>query len=77
MRLHLLRVLIDGGALTSKVVVDRRAQALITDEMSGPGERRLEAATHLVLSLGAGFKARDAALDAEINALVITGFKMQ
>ncbi len=45
--------------------------------MRRPGERRLEAAAHLVLALRARLEALDAALDAELDALVIAGLEVQ
>ena len=60
-----------------QIVANRGPEARIHDPVHGPGVRRDEPAAHLVFALRAGFEARDAALDAELDALVVTGFEMQ
>ena len=45
--------------------------------MRRPRQRRLEAATHLVLSLCSGLEACKALTDAILDALVIAGLEMQ
>ena len=76
-RLHLVRIGSTAAPSLRKVVRDGRAKLRIGDVVRRPGERRLEAAAHLVLALGARLEASDAALDAELDALVVAGFEMQ
>src|SRR6185437_7150234 len=70
-------VVVDGVALALEVVADRLAEGGIADVMRRPRERRLEAAAHLVLALGAGLEAPDPALDAELDPLVVAGLEVQ
>src|SRR6187402_3644164 len=60
-----------------QIVTNRGTEARIHDPVHGPGVRRNEPPAHLVFALRAGFETRDAALDAELDALVVTGFEMQ
>src|SRR5262249_2760414 len=53
------------------------AELRIGDVMCRPGDRGLEAAAHLVLTLGAGLEALDAPLDTELDTLVIAGLEVQ
>src|SRR5215831_17661909 len=76
-RLHLRGIGIDGCAFALQIVPNRIAETRVRDGMGGPGERRLETSTHLVLALGARLEALDAALDAELDALVIARLEMQ
>src|SRR5206468_7407724 len=58
-------------------VLDRRAEVGIEDEMRTPGRARQVAAAELVLALGAGLDAGEAARDREVDRLVVAGFEMQ
>src|SRR5581483_8745459 len=49
----------------------------VGDVVRGPGDGGLEAAADLVLSLGAGLEPGDAAVDAELDALVVAGLEVQ
>ena len=70
-------VFVHVRAFAPQVVANGGPEAWIDDPVHGPGVRRDEAAAHLVFALRAGLEARDAALDAELDALVVTGFEMQ
>src|SRR6478736_5606508 len=67
----------DIGALALEVIVDGPAQAGIGDEVRGVGGPRQVAARDLVLALRAGLDMREAALDGEIDRLVVADLEMQ
>ncbi len=75
--IDLAGVFVHVRAFAPQVVADGGPEARIDDPVHRPGIRGYEAAAHLVLALRAGLEARDAALDAELDALVVAGFEMQ
>jgi hypothetical protein len=77
MPLNLFGVGVDGLALALEVFLDGVAELPVGDVVRRPGDGRLEAAADLVFALGAGLEAGDAALDAELDALVIAGLEVQ
>src|SRR5688572_13721747 len=70
-------VLLAVFTLAFQVVANRGAKARVHDPVHGPGGGRHESPRHLVLALRPGFETLDATLDAELDALVITGLEMQ
>ena len=77
MSLNLLSVGIDRLALAFEVLLDRVTELPVGNVVRRPGDGGLEAATDLVLALGAGLEAGNAALDAKLDALVLTRFEVQ
>jgi len=77
MSLDLERIGLDRRPLALEILADGGAELWIGDVMRRPGDRGLEAAAHLVLTLSAGLEALDAPLDAELDALVIAGLEVQ
>ena len=77
-RVDLARVLVDVRRL--RAAGSRRSRRGIADRRSSACDQVFagnEAAAHLVFALRAGLEARDAALDAELDALVVAGLEMQ
>ena len=77
MTLHLQRVGFHGARLARQVLGNGGAELRIGDVVRRPGDGGLESAAHFVFALGAGLETRDAALDAELDPLVVTRLEMQ
>src|ERR1700732_3973740 len=67
----------DIGALALEIIRDRAAQIGIGNVMRGVGGLRQVAARDLVLALRAGLDRFEAALDGEIDRLVVADLEMQ
>src|SRR5437899_722389 len=65
------------GALALQIIRNRPAQIGVGDEVRGPGGLRQVAARQLVLALRAGFDDLQAALDREIDRLIVADLEMQ
>src|SRR6202012_4300877 len=68
---------INRCSFTYQIIFNCFAKAPIDDVVSRPGQRRLKSTTDLVIALRAGVESGDALLDAELDALVVTGLEMQ
>ena len=71
------RVFVHAGSLGAQVVGDGATEPWIGDPMRGMRQGRHETAGDLVLALRAGLEARDAVLDAVLDALVVAGLEVQ